>query len=107
MDNLEQKLSLPFLPLRDVVIFPHMVVPLFVGRAKSVNGLSAAMNLDKKVFLVTQRDASVDSLEEKDLYKTGTIGTVLQLLRLPDGTVKALVGKRQLLYSRSRRNCRT
>ena len=96
MDNLEQKLSLPFLPLRDVVIFPHMVVPLFVGRAKSVNGLSAAMNLDKKVFLVTQRDASVDSLEEKDLYKTGTIGTVLQLLRLPDGTVKALVeGKKR------------
>ena len=96
MDNLEQKLSLPFLPLRDVVIFPHMVVPLFVGRAKSVNGLSAAMNLDKKVFLVTQRDASVDSPEEKDLYKMGTIGTVLQLLRLPDGTVKALVeGKKR------------
>ncbi|MBW2265644.1 MAG: endopeptidase La [Deltaproteobacteria bacterium] len=101
MDNLEQKLSLPFLPLRDVVIFPHMVVPLFVGRAKSVNGLSAAMNLDKKVFLVTQRDASVDSLEEKDLYKTGTIGTVLQLLRLPDGTVKALVeGKKRARMNR-------
>ncbi|OEU44754.1 MAG: endopeptidase La [Desulfobacterales bacterium S7086C20] len=101
MDDLEQKLSLPFLPLRDVVIFPHMVVPLFVGRAKSVNGLSAAMNLDKKVFLVTQRDASVDSLEEKDLYKTGTIGTVLQLLRLPDGTVKALVeGKKRARMNR-------
>ncbi len=101
MDDLEQKFSLPFLPLRDVVIFPHMVVPLFVGRAKSVNGLSAAMNLDKKVFLVSQRDASVDLPEEKDLYKMGTIGTVLQLLRLPDGTVKALVeGKKRARMNR-------
>jgi len=96
MDNSEERLSLPFLPLRDVVIFPHMVVPLFVGRTKSVNGLSSAMNLDKTVFLATQKDASVDAPQEKDIFQMGTIGTVLQLLRLPDGTVKALVeGKRR------------
>ena len=96
MDDSAQKLSLPFLPLRDVVIFPHMVVPLFVGRTKSVNGLSSAMNLDKQIFLATQKSAAVDTPEEKDIYEMGTIGTVLQLLRLPDGTVKALVeGKRR------------
>ncbi len=91
MTNLEQKVTLPLLPLRDVVVFPHMVVPLFVGRAKSVNALSNAMNLDKKILLVTQKNAGVDSPGEKDVYGVGTIGTVLQLLRLPDGTVKALV----------------
>ncbi len=91
MDNAQQRLSLPFLPLRDVVIFPHMVVPLFVGRTKSVNGLSSAMSLDKQIFLATQKNASVDVPEAADIYEMGTIGTVLQLLRLPDGTVKALV----------------
>ena len=91
MDDTETKLALPFLPLRDVVIFPHMVVPLFVGRAKSVNGLSNAMNLDKTIFLATQKNAGIDVPEEKDIFKTGTIGTVLQLLRLPDGTVKRRV----------------
>ncbi len=91
MYNSKEKLTMPLLPLRDVVIFPHMVVPLFVGRAKSVNALSSAMNLDKQVFLATQKNAAIDKPEEKDLYRVGTIGTVLQLLRLPDGTVKALV----------------
>jgi ATP-dependent Lon protease len=95
MYDLRDKVTMPFLPLRDVVIFPHMVVPLFVGRAKSVNALSSAMNLDKRVFLATQKSAAVDSPEEKDLYTIGTIGTVLQLLRLPDGTVKALVEGKQ------------
>ncbi len=95
MDNSVQKLTMPFLPLRDVVIFPHMVVPLFVGRAKSVSGLASAMNLDKNIFLATQKNASIDSPEEKDIYQMGTIGTVLQLLRLPDGTVKALVEGKQ------------
>jgi ATP-dependent Lon protease len=95
MDHSVQKLSMPFLPLRDVVIFPHMVVPLFVGRAKSVSGLASAMNLDKTIFLATQKNAAVDSPEEKDIYKIGTIGTVIQLLRLPDGTVKALVEGKQ------------
>ena len=96
MDDTGQKLALPFLPLRDVIIFPHMVVPLFVGRAKSVNGLSNAMNLDKTIFLATQKNAGIDVPEAKDIFEMGTIGTVLQLLRLPDGTVKALVeGKRR------------
>ena len=85
------KLLLPLLPLRDIVIFPHMVAPLFVGREKSVNALSDAMNKDKEVFLATQRKAGVDNPGENDISHVGTIGKVLQLLRLPDGTVKALV----------------
>jgi ATP-dependent Lon protease len=82
---------LPLLPLRDIVVFPHMVAPLFVGRSKSVNALSDAMNKNKMVFLATQKKAGVDNPKEKDISATGTIGKVLQLLRLPDGTVKALV----------------
>lgn len=85
------KLILPLLPLRDIVVFPFMVAPLFVGRTKSVNALSDAMNKDKSVFLATQKKAGVDDPSEKDISSTGTIGKVLQLLRLPDGTVKALV----------------
>ncbi len=84
-------LCLPLLPLRDIVVFPHMVAPLFVGRTKSVNALTDAMNNDKRVFLATQNKAGVDNPQETDINKVGTIGTVLQLLRLPDGTVKALV----------------
>ena len=87
----EGPLVLPILPLRDIVVFPHMVVPLFVGRPKSVNALAEAMNRDKTIFLSTQKVAGVDSPEEKDINITGTVGTILQLLRLPDGTVKALV----------------
>ncbi|MBW2538177.1 MAG: endopeptidase La [Deltaproteobacteria bacterium] len=82
---------LPLLPLRDIVVFPHMVAPLFVGRDKSVNALAYAMNKDKLVFLATQEKANVDEPNEKDISMVGTISTVLQLLRLPDGTVKALV----------------
>ncbi|WP_028313215.1 endopeptidase La [Desulfatibacillum aliphaticivorans] len=85
------RMNLPLLPLRDIVVFPHMVVPLFVGRDQSINALSEAMAKDKSVFLVTQKNASVDNPEEKDLHRVGAVGTVLQLLRLPDGTVKALV----------------
>ena len=85
------KLILPLLPLRDIVIFPHMVAPLFVGREKSVNALSDAMNKNKEVFLATQRKAGIDNPGESDISHIGTIGKVLQLLRLPDGTVKALV----------------
>jgi len=84
-------LIFPLLPLRDIVVFPFMVAPLFVGRTKSVNALSDAMNKDKSVFLATQKKAGVDNPSEKDISSTGTIGKVLQLLRLPDGTVKALV----------------
>ena len=85
------KLILPLLPLRDIVIFPHMVAPLFVGREKSVNALTDAMNKDKNVFLATQTKAGIDNPGENDISYIGTIGKVLQLLRLPDGTVKALV----------------
>ncbi len=83
--------SLPLLPLRDIVVFPHMVAPLFVGRTQSVNALAEAMNRDKTVFLSTQKKANIDDPKAKDISRIGTIGTVLQLLRLPDGTVKALV----------------
>jgi ATP-dependent Lon protease len=83
---------LPLLPLRDIVIFPHMVAPLFVGRPKSVAALSNAMDTaDKHIFLATQNKAGIDNPTEKDIHHVGVIGTVLQLLRLPDGTVKALV----------------
>ena len=87
--------TLPLLPLRDIVVFPHMVAPLFVGRNKSVSALSSAMNKDKRIFLATQRNASVDNPTEKDICEVGVIGTVLQLLRLPDGTVKALIEGKQ------------
>ncbi len=83
--------TLPLLPLRDIVVFPHMVAPLFVGRSKSVNALADAMTKDKSVFLSTQSNAGIDDPGEEDISNIGTIGTVLQLLRLPDGTVKALV----------------
>jgi len=88
-------LILPLLPLRDIVVFPEMVAPLFVGRAKSVNALSEAMNKDKSIFLSAQKKASIDTPEKDDINEMGTIGTVLQLLRLPDGTVKALVEGKQ------------
>jgi ATP-dependent Lon protease len=95
------KLLLPLLPLRDIVVFPHMVAPLFVGREKSVNALSDAMNKDKNVFLATQIKAGIDNPGERDISHVGTIGKVLQLLRLPDGTVKALVeGKTRARISR-------
>jgi ATP-dependent Lon protease len=85
------RLQLPLIPLRDMVVFPYMVAPLFVGRNRSVNALSDAMNSEKTVFLVTQKNPGVDNPTEKDMSRIGTIGTVLQLLKLPDGTVKALV----------------
>jgi ATP-dependent Lon protease len=86
-----QKIVLPLLPLRDIVVFPHMVAPLFVGRPKSVNALADAMSKEKSVFLATQRRPGIDNPGKKDIQTVGTIGTVLQLLRLPDETVKALV----------------
>ena len=86
-----QHTTMPLLPLRDVVVFPHMVIPLFVGRTESIKALEAAMEADKRIFLVAQRDPNVDLPKQKDLYAVGTMATVLQLLRLPDGTVKVLV----------------
>ena len=83
--------ALPVLPLRDVVVFPHMVIPLFVGREKSIAALEAAMDDEKRILLVAQRSATEDDPGMKDVYRVGTIANVLQLLRLPDGTVKVLV----------------
>jgi ATP-dependent Lon protease len=84
-------LDLPLLPLRDVVVYPHMVIPLFVGRPKSIAALQHAMDHDKKILLVAQKNAKDDEPNRQDLYQVGTLATVLQLLRLPDGTVKVLV----------------
>jgi len=81
----------PVLPLRDIVIFPHMVIPLFVGRPKSIKALELAMEAEKEIFLATQKDPKLDDPLKEDLYLTGTLGKVVQLLRLPDGTVKALI----------------
>ncbi len=82
---------IPVLPLRDVVVYPHMVIPLFVGREKSMSALDAAMSDNKQVLLLAQKNAEVDEPEEKDLYKIGTLSTILQMLKLPDGTIKVLV----------------
>ncbi|HUH36814.1 MAG TPA: LON peptidase substrate-binding domain-containing protein, partial [Spongiibacteraceae bacterium] len=91
MTDPTELLELPLLPLRDVVVYPHMVIPLFVGREKSIQALEAAMSGDKQVLLVAQKNASVDDPVESDIYQIGTVSTILQLLRLPDGTVKVLV----------------
>ena len=86
-----KSVSLPLLPLRDVVVYPHMVVPLFVGRDKSILALEHAMEADKQVVLVAQKDPSVDNPGAEDVYKVGTLATILQMLKLPDGTLKVLV----------------
>jgi ATP-dependent Lon protease len=83
--------ELPLLPLRDVVVYPHMVLPLFVGREKSIEALEEAMRGDKQVLLVAQRNASDDAPSVDDLYQVGTVSNILQLLKLPDGTIKVLV----------------
>jgi len=93
-DTPEQKGSMqptPVLSLRDVVVYPHMVIPLFVGRDRSILALDQSMNVDKRIVLVTQRSAEIDEPTEADLFEVGTLATVLQLLKLPDGTTKVLV----------------
>ncbi|MDH5784655.1 MAG: endopeptidase La [Chromatiales bacterium] len=87
----DQLRNIPVLPLRDVVVYPHMVIPLFVGRDKSIKALEAAMEDEKEILLVAQRSASEDDPTEEDIYRIGTLSTILQLLKLPDGTVKVLV----------------
>ena len=89
----------PVLSLRDVVVYPHMVIPLFVGRDRSILALDQSMNIDKRIILVTQRSAEIDEPSESDLFTVGTLATVLQLLKLPDGTTKVLVegGERVLI----------
>ncbi|URJ30829.1 endopeptidase La [Candidatus Blochmannia vicinus (nom. nud.)] len=86
-----ESIEIPVLPLRDVVVYPHMVIPLFVGRDKSIRCLESAMNDDKKVMLVAQKEASTDEPNINDLFSVGTISMILQMLKLPDGTVKVLV----------------
>ncbi|MGZ3743012.1 MAG: endopeptidase La [Pseudobdellovibrionaceae bacterium] len=89
--------QLPLLPLRDLIIFPHMMMPLFVGRDKSINALEEAMSKQTDIVLAAQKDAKTNSPEPKDIYSVGTIATIIQLLRIPDGTVKVLVeGKRRV-----------
>ncbi len=91
-EHLEEQLAaIPVLPLRDVVVYPHMVIPLFVGREKSIKALEAAMENDKQILLVAQKSAADDDPGADDLYRIGTVSTILQLLKLPDGTVKVLV----------------
>ena len=87
----ENRIEIPVLALRDVVVYPHMVIPLFVGREKSIRCLEAAMDSDKQIFLAAQKDAGIDEPDTGDVYSVGTIATILQLLKLPDGTVKVLV----------------
>ena len=85
------KQSIPLLPLRDVVVFPHTVIPLFIGRKSSVNAVTQAMEADKNIFLVTQKDETIEEPNNEQLHKVGTLATILQLLKLPDGTIKVLV----------------
>lgn len=90
-DPSESRVTLPLLPLRDVVVFPHMVIPLFVGRPKSIKALETAMEAGKSILLVAQKSAAKDEPSEEDLYRVGSIANILQMLKLPDGTVKVLV----------------
>jgi ATP-dependent Lon protease len=95
MSDSDLTVDLPLLPLRDVVVYPHMVIPLFVGREKSIAALEAAMDADKSIVVVAQRDAAQDDPSASDLYQVGTTASVLQLLKLPDDTVKVLVEGRE------------
>ena len=99
VDDGDERSGVPVLPLRDVVVYPHMVIPLFVGRDRSIVALDRAMNAGKRILLVAQRAADLDDPQPNDLYEVGTLATILQLLKLPDGTVKVLVegGERALI----------
>ena len=88
-------LDLPLLPLRDVVVFPHMVIPLFVGRPKSIKALESAMESERRIMLVAQKTAAKDEPVVEDMFDVGCVATILQLLKLPDGTVKVLVEGQQ------------
>src|ERR1700759_5526159 len=86
-----EQITLPLLPLRDVVVFPHMVIPLFVGRPRSIKALETAMEAGKSIMLVAQKSAAKDEPEASDMYDVGCAANILQMLKLPDGTVKVLV----------------
>ena len=90
-DSSQPTVIYPLLPLRDVVVFPHMVIPLFVGRPKSIKALETAMEAGKSILLVAQKSAAKDEPSPEDLYDIGSIANILQMLKLPDGTVKVLV----------------
>src|SRR5271157_1084717 len=87
--------SLPLLPLRDIVVFPHMVVPLFVGRDRSIRALEAAMKVDKTIFLASQRNAQQTTPQQEEIFTTGTVGQIIQMLKLPDNTIKVFVEGRE------------
>src|SRR6202012_752576 len=86
-----EPITLPLLPLRDVVVFPHMVIPLFVGRPKSIKALEAAMEAGRQIMLVAQKAAGKDEPKPDDMFEVGCVSSILQMLKLPDGTVKVLV----------------
>src|SRR6476620_3070078 len=88
-------IDLPLLPLRDLVVFPHMVIPLFVGRPKSIKALEAAMEAERRIMLVAQKAAAKDEPSVSDMFEVGCVSTILQMLKLPDGTVKVLVEGQQ------------
>src|SRR3954453_1822704 len=88
-------IDLPLLPLRVVVVFPHMVTPLFVGRPKSIKALEAAMEAERRIMLVAQKTAAKDEPSTSDMFEVGCVSTILQMLKLPDGTVKVLVEGQQ------------
>jgi len=101
MELIDESSGVPILPLRDVVVYPHMVIPLFVGRDKSIVALDKAMSAGKRILLVAQKAADLDDPQPSDLYEVGTLATILQLLKLPDGTVKVLVeGSERVLIDR-------
>jgi ATP-dependent Lon protease len=104
VSELELTEAFPVLPLRDIVVFPQMIVPLFVGRDKSVAALESAMAADKQIFLVSQLDPAEDDPDRDALYDLGVVATVLQLLKLPDGTVRVLVeGQRRATLAPAQR----
>ena len=88
MEDTANRVEVPVLPLRDVVVYPQMVIPLFVGREKSIQALDAAMSDNKKILLVAQKSADVDEPSTQEIHHVGTLSTILQLLKLPDGTIK-------------------
>ena len=94
---MDVKISLPLLPLRDIVVFPSMVIPLFVGRDKSISALNEVMKKDKKIILVTQKNSEIDDPKKTDIFMYGCEGSILQLLKLPEGTVKGLLWSGDML----------
>lgn len=103
---MSESIKLPLLPLRDVVVYPHMVIPLYVGREESIHALEVAMESEKQIFLIAQKDADIKAPKASSLYKIGTVATILQMLRLPDGTIKVLIEgtQRAKMQKFSRRN---